>query len=351
MKQSIDSITQQQEQNSLNFLSAWKQHCQDMMLSAPNASHNNNDGETTIQQLKQSQAEKLPVVFSDAPLKPGQIRLLSKTDKMLEVLLLKKQEENWTVIPLSPFAYPASELEITLHDDIVNRTPMPFERTSRTYCLWSFFEYPEILLEQRSWLMGEVSCNEMKNIQEALLHFYTGAPLSNENQARIGTPILLPFDERLDYETHLKQTVEQAISNAHRCLFSIKTLNAIFQYHKKQTFVSAYAAADEQTHQTPVIHNGDINDFLSFIGPGTEDIVFENGASIQKLAWSLPTPIPSYLNDASIYLLDYKHEITLGNCEIKNGDTKRPKLVFTPSEGQTAEQTICVKELCLYVED
>ncbi len=351
MKQPIDSITQQQEQNSLNFLKAWKQHCQETMLLDSNTIHNNNDYGITIQKLKQNQEEKLSVLFSDEPLKPGQIRLLSRTRETLEVLLLKKQEENWTVIPLSPFAYPASELEITLHNDIHNQTPMPFERTSRTYCLWSFFEYPEVLLEQRSWLTGNISCDEMRNVQEALLHFYTGASLSNENLARIGTPILLPFDERLDYESYLRQTVEQAISNAHHCLFSVKTLTALFRYLQKQTDSTAYAAADEQTHRTPVIHNDAVKNLLSLIGPGTEDLVFENDAPIQKLAWNLPTPIPSYLNDASIYLLDYKHEILLGSCEIKNRDTKRPKLVFTPSEGQTAEQTICVKEFCLYVEN
>lgn len=361
MKQEANLITAQREMNSYHFLRAWRQYCQDCSFDLLNGVNGiiDNQGAYGIPPRTR---------FSTEPLKVGQIRLLSGTNENLEVLLYKKQGRTWTVIPLSPFEFPASELELTFHDDITILKSVPFERTSRTYCLWSFFEYPENVLEQRSWIMGEVSTNELMQIKEALLHFYANDAISDSVLKKSGTPILLPFDERLEYEEQITQTVQQA------CLAS-KVISIIFKVQdslkhpinsikvgavascglagairKIDEQCACYAAAEIKEFHTPLIFDEFTSEGLAFVAPGIEDIQIQKGKPLLKLVWKIQPSILEQLTNARILLVAPTHEQILGECELENIDSKRPTLKFMPLPSQISTATICVKDLCLYVE-
>lgn len=360
MKQEANLITAQREMNSYHFLRAWRQYCQDCSFDLLNGVNDiiDNQGAYGIIPPKTR--------FSTEPLKVGQIRLLSGTNENLEVLLYKKQGRTWTVIPLSPFEFPASELELTFHDDITILKPVPFERTSRTYCLWSFFEYPENVLEQRSWIMGEVSINELMQLKEALLHFYANDVISDSVLKKTGTPILLPFDERLEYEEQITQTVQQAclaskvISIILRVQKSLKhqickadavsTVGLVDATLKSAIQCACYAAAEIKEFHTPLIFDELTSEGLAFVAPGIEDIQIQKGKPLLKLVWKIPPSILEQLTNARILLVAPTHEQILGECELENIDSKRPTLKFMPLPSQISTATICVKDLCLYVE-
>ena len=133
----------------------------------------------------------------NVPVTAGEVRVFATKGRAVVGALYKAWgADGWVVIPVSEFSVPATEQEILIG--------------ARVYQLWNSFTAPASFVE-KSWLVDVLGEQDLKDLEEALLHVLVGDPLSEALCACTGVKITSPDDARLDYErtfaVHLDSTV------------------------------------------------------------------------------------------------------------------------------------------------
>jgi hypothetical protein len=154
-------------------------------------------------------ATELVAPLSNEPSpEPGQIRLLSPSihgadTRPVHVAILQEEDpETFTISPFSRFSEPATEKELLTGRDT------PF---LRVLCLWNAQHIPLHIL-QKSWLVDEMSHDELNDAITILGYRSTDCLLSPSLAQRIGPEIVHPLDPRHDYLQQESELMQQIIS-------------------------------------------------------------------------------------------------------------------------------------------
>ena len=100
------------------------------------------------------------------------------------------EEKSYLVAPFSDYREPATTTEW-----LTGREAGPL----RVLCLWNTRDYPARWLEL-TWIVGELSEQELAGAWDVFRHTLTGVPLSDRLRAQVGAPIIHPRDPRLAYQ-------------------------------------------------------------------------------------------------------------------------------------------------------
>lgn len=129
----------------------------------------------------------------DPEIKGGQIRLLSQPDDFCHVLILRHfmADDNWLIVPFSPFPYPATDEEFYLGG----------KRTEYLDVLqfWNARSYHDETLRE-SWIVDTLNPQELDMAGKIWDASITGDALPEEMLSRMGLPITDGDDPRVGYK-------------------------------------------------------------------------------------------------------------------------------------------------------
>lgn len=134
--------------------------------------------------------------FDDAPLNRGEIRLISGLllpvcPRPLYAAVLAEWEQGlWLIAPFGRFSEPATPGEL-----LTNREAAAL----RVLCLWNTHSVPADVL-QRSWLVEQMSSEELADSWCVFQHALTGKELPASLQDRVGPAIFRNEDPRIEYQ-------------------------------------------------------------------------------------------------------------------------------------------------------
>jgi len=134
--------------------------------------------------------------FDDAPLNPGEIRLISSLllptcPRPLYAAVLAEWEQGlWLISPYGRFSEPATPGELLTSREAA---------ALRVLCLWNTHSVPADVL-QRSWLIEQMSRKELDDSWRVFQHALTGKELPSSLQERVGPPIFRNEDPRIKYQ-------------------------------------------------------------------------------------------------------------------------------------------------------
>ena len=135
-------------------------------------------------------------IENEAPLSPGQIRLLAPEVTPdaaipLYVAILKEWEkELFLVAPYGRFSEPGTTGELLTGRE---------ESSLRVLCLWNAHTVASSTVAQ-SWFIDELSEEEAEQAWQTFRHVATGADLDESLQQKVGPPILHAEDPRIEYQ-------------------------------------------------------------------------------------------------------------------------------------------------------
>lgn len=130
----------------------------------------------------------------DPNLAAGQIRLLSNTDRITYVALLKRwEQDSFVVMPFSNFNYPATDEEF--------RVSFDGGLFLRVMQAWNTRTVADDMLKQ-SWLVGTMPQKDIDDAWHMWEHTLGGKVPESGLWQRTGVPIYKEGDPRLEYKGH-----------------------------------------------------------------------------------------------------------------------------------------------------
>lgn len=263
--------------------------------------------------------------FSCTPVASGQIRLLPQTQALLDVLLYRPNREQgtWTVIPLSDIPFPASEMEVTFGD-------RSDSSGIRTYRLWNLFDYPENTLINHSWVIGQISQDELNSLQTLLHGLYLGKDIPEGLLQNCGTVIEYDFDDRLRYEQQCAEIHQEAIQSGNRISIALK----LKEFCDLSDATEHWYAAATPLNETPLVYYtppefpGEAHfrhhSTCPFAMPlDSSDNTINAGCTLPLLIWHYTTDALQHV--VSVRLAERVSGQILGTCKI---DPQECEIIF-----------------------
>ena len=125
---------------------------------------------------------------------PGEIRLLSQTERLTYAAVLPWDVSRVLLVPLSNFEFPATDQEMYVEDWETRPLLM------RVYQLWNARTVNRAVLA-RSWVMEQMPERDTQRIQQLLRHIWLDDALEDETIRDLtGTPLLPERDPRKRYQ-------------------------------------------------------------------------------------------------------------------------------------------------------
>lgn len=172
-------------ENTKNFLAEWNLFCVLRKYASEPIT------ESLIWDVKPAS----PSPF-DQEIKAGQIRLLSQPDELCYVLVLRNfmADDNWLIVPFSPFPYPATDEEFFLGGQRAEYLDV--------LQFWNARSYLEETLRE-SWVVDTINPHELEQCGAVWDASINGDALPDELLSRTGLAITESDDPRLEYKREI----------------------------------------------------------------------------------------------------------------------------------------------------
>ena len=214
-------------------------------------------------------------------IQPGEIRLLSQTDRLTYGAILPWDWNHALLIPFSHAENPATDQEMYASDGEIRGL------FQQVYQLWNARTVNRSILA-KSWIAGTVPKEDMSRLNQMLQHIWLGEKLDVELQNRTGLPLLEGKDIRkkyLDEELANFAKLDLADAEAEWAMNELESEPLILRFEELKAEVELQAAAGRNMLSEAYVLTPDGLKFLQ----GIELTDFEKiraGKPLPHFCWS-----------------------------------------------------------------